>query len=54
MYSSYQTSEDCYEEQSSYRVGQIEPQKFENSQSRPQSEFVALPLLWDTLGRSAI
>ena len=24
------------------------------SQSRPQSEFVALPLLWDTRGRSAI
>ena len=23
-------------------------------QSRPQSEFVALPLLWDTRGRSAI
>ena len=22
-------------------------------QSRPQSEFVALPLLWDTRGRSA-
>ena len=23
-------------------------------QSRPQSEFVALPLLWDTRGRSAM
>ena len=25
-----------------------------NSQSHPQSEFVALPLLWDTTARSAI
>ena len=24
------------------------------TQSRPQSEFVALPLLWDTRGHSAI
>ena len=34
------------------RLGQI--LAIEADQSRPQSEFVALPLLWDTRGRSVI